>query len=828
MARGDALHDPTLRELVRVGNFKQALKNVDKKLKKHPLDTDLLILKADFLLRNEELDGCQKLLQNLTLRDPPISHSDDIGKVYAIGHGLFQQTDAPPPVFQLEDLWQKAIKTRSNPSDKQALAQRWLAEAIDCDLWSHVAKAAAVLYRLNETNKEDARQFYFLQIVAHWLTKPDPAVKDERMRSLSRQVAMRMLQKAVENSSDDPANTQTIRLTNSSQFALVQELYFRSERHDDLLQLLDSEHLTFSDSSELDEWEREQMRLQVLAKTRRKHGESCLEAATRLLTDALEKNVRWKIEDWSLYDVLVRHCESDQVQGVRTQLEEVVHRFPSARSPRLAQIQLAAKFPAIFFPSPSSSVDTTSTAVSTNRLPQLLLDYLQDFISTHEAAMEARLQFHQFSPEERTAFKNKFNAKLETSPPYDGRSQIRTDQIPLSSPDNLSQNLPDVKEALAFRRAELAIGLPAKPQEATEYLTEVLRLYRYLDVQLMAHNSSSSRDYMRQATILAAQICLQVEHQDPAVNQPPAQSTAATISHEQSPSNPNIASDLSQQLAHQSHKPGLLHAAFIIDRLHYSSATNSDINMLRSSIYISLGVPQKGYEFYQQIKNKEFLFHQVDTKFMTRIATLYPSAAKTGDGIKEIIKHLKQAEEDDRKLRKALKDLAAKNAPALFQSAQALQANQNSMTRLMLIFEARAMARLRGKKGDETFGVPDLDAAVDAARRHPPVPAPTHAPGHPDDPPAPSGAHLAFASYVDAVTDPLRADAKLPAREVWRPEGAEGLSGVERAFCPLLGDLLAARRCGIDGLAAAGVLRVLERLEAGVASLRLPGWTGVP
>ncbi|KAL9081341.1 MAG: hypothetical protein Q9159_007349, partial [Coniocarpon cinnabarinum] len=585
MARGDALHDPTLRELVRVGNFKQALKNVDKKLKKHPLDTDLLILKADFLLRNEELDGCQKLLQNLTLRDPPISHSDDIGKVYAIGHELFQQTDAPPPVFQLEDLWQKAIKTRSNPSDKQALAQRWLAEAIDCDLWSHVAKAAAVLYRLNETNKEDARQFYFLQIVAHWLTKPDPAVKDERMRSLSRQVAMRMLQKAIENSSDDPANTQTIRLTNSSQFALVQELYFRSERHDDLLQLLDSEHLTFSDSSELDEWEREQMRLQVLAKTRRKHGESCLEAATRLLTDALEKNVRWKIEDWSLYDVLVRHCESDH-------------------------------------------------------------------------------------------------------------------------PDNLSQNLPDVKEALAFRRAELAIGLPAKPQEATEYLTEVLRLYRYLDVQLMAHNSSSSRDYMRQATILAAQICLQVEHQDPAVNQPPAQSTAATISHEQSPSNPNIASDLSQQLAHQSHKPGLLHAAFIIDRLHYSSATNSDINMLRSSIYISLGVPQKGYEFYQQIKNKEFLFHQVDTKFMTRIATLYASAAKTGDGIKEIIKHLKQAEEDDRKLRKALKDLAAKNAPALFQSAQALQANQNSMTRLMLIFEARAMARLRGKKGDETFGVP--------------------------------------------------------------------------------------------------------------------------
>lgn len=38
-----ALNDSTLAELIRVKNFKQALKNVDKKLKKQPKDVELLV-----------------------------------------------------------------------------------------------------------------------------------------------------------------------------------------------------------------------------------------------------------------------------------------------------------------------------------------------------------------------------------------------------------------------------------------------------------------------------------------------------------------------------------------------------------------------------------------------------------------------------------------------------------------------------------------------------------------------------------------------------------------------------------------------------------------
>lgn len=40
---GSALNDPALAELLRVNNFKQALKNVEKKLKKQPRDVELLV-----------------------------------------------------------------------------------------------------------------------------------------------------------------------------------------------------------------------------------------------------------------------------------------------------------------------------------------------------------------------------------------------------------------------------------------------------------------------------------------------------------------------------------------------------------------------------------------------------------------------------------------------------------------------------------------------------------------------------------------------------------------------------------------------------------------
>ena len=43
MARGDALSDPALSELVRLKNFKQALKNVEKKLKKQPNSIELQV-----------------------------------------------------------------------------------------------------------------------------------------------------------------------------------------------------------------------------------------------------------------------------------------------------------------------------------------------------------------------------------------------------------------------------------------------------------------------------------------------------------------------------------------------------------------------------------------------------------------------------------------------------------------------------------------------------------------------------------------------------------------------------------------------------------------
>lgn len=60
-------------------------------------------------------------------------------------------------------------------------------------------QAAAVRYKLNDGDVEDGEKYYYWQIVAHWLAVPDPTVTDERLRGLSKQMALRMLEKTVDN-----------------------------------------------------------------------------------------------------------------------------------------------------------------------------------------------------------------------------------------------------------------------------------------------------------------------------------------------------------------------------------------------------------------------------------------------------------------------------------------------------------------------------------------------------------------------------------------------------------------------------------------------------
>lgn len=59
-------------------------------------------------------------------------------------------------------------------------------------------QAAAQLSKLLPEKDDRHRMYYFWQVLGYWLSKPDPSITDERMRTLSRLMATRMLEKAVQ------------------------------------------------------------------------------------------------------------------------------------------------------------------------------------------------------------------------------------------------------------------------------------------------------------------------------------------------------------------------------------------------------------------------------------------------------------------------------------------------------------------------------------------------------------------------------------------------------------------------------------------------------
>ena len=55
-----------------------------------------------------------------------------------------------------------------------------------------------MLSKVDLGSAQDAQKYYMWQIVAQWLTQPPAEVTDERLRGLSKQMAIRMLDKTLE------------------------------------------------------------------------------------------------------------------------------------------------------------------------------------------------------------------------------------------------------------------------------------------------------------------------------------------------------------------------------------------------------------------------------------------------------------------------------------------------------------------------------------------------------------------------------------------------------------------------------------------------------
>ncbi|KAI9718333.1 MAG: hypothetical protein M1828_006735 [Chrysothrix sp. TS-e1954] len=134
------VNDLNLEALLKSRNFKQGLKNIDKKLKKDPGDIRWLVTRACVLYEIEELQEAHRICEDVALRKPPIIDIEHIIAICQLIALLSSRNRILTCATLVEQLWQNAIATQDSTSAKRVFVEEWLDQSVELSLWASVAK----------------------------------------------------------------------------------------------------------------------------------------------------------------------------------------------------------------------------------------------------------------------------------------------------------------------------------------------------------------------------------------------------------------------------------------------------------------------------------------------------------------------------------------------------------------------------------------------------------------------------------------------------------------------------------------------------------------
>ena len=152
------VNDANLEALIESKNFKQALKNVEKKLKKDTKNANLLVRSPVFFLTSDnanrlgqitkacilydygEIDESLRLCKDVTRRKPPVHEIDQVASIYQLSALLSRDPNVLFDLKVIEQLWQNTINVQKNTSARLSVVQEWADQSISISMWAFFAK----------------------------------------------------------------------------------------------------------------------------------------------------------------------------------------------------------------------------------------------------------------------------------------------------------------------------------------------------------------------------------------------------------------------------------------------------------------------------------------------------------------------------------------------------------------------------------------------------------------------------------------------------------------------------------------------------------------
>ncbi|KAL3468340.1 N-acetyltransferase B complex non catalytic subunit-domain-containing protein [Aspergillus heterothallicus] len=339
MSTNDAVfhrRNKQIEDAIDVGNLKQALQLIEKRIKKGEDTLFLKAWKAHILHRHADDAHHQRgITETLALckAEPAVTDLDTLDILYETLQRMSGHEDT------MRSIWERAAKAKPQDIDIQT---RWFEYAFEKDDWKSAQKAAMSL----QNNFPKKRNYYIWAIFLCHLLAVDEA-SSEMDRKLFGTLAYRMVSKAAESVPADPKEllSPPRAIQSAEELLLLVKIFESQGRHSEIVKILESENLGIKSKMVQNDWSFIGVKLSSLEKAEMWiEGLSYTKELLAIPSTEEEKKAIQERDDWAVWHLLVTATRNINSTETTSETQGFIDKFiaaqPKSRNARLAYLDL--------------------------------------------------------------------------------------------------------------------------------------------------------------------------------------------------------------------------------------------------------------------------------------------------------------------------------------------------------------------------------------------------------------------------------------------------------------------------------------------------------
>ncbi|KAL2838147.1 N-acetyltransferase B complex non catalytic subunit-domain-containing protein [Aspergillus pseudodeflectus] len=573
MSTNDAVfhrRNKQIEDAIDVGNLKQALQLIEKRIKKGEDTSFLKAWKAHVLHRHADDTHQQRgITETLALckAEPAVTDLDTLDILYETLQRVGGHEDT------MRSIWERAAKAKPQDLDIQT---RWFEYAFEKDDWKSAQKAAMSL----QNNFPKKRNYYIWAIFLCYLLAVDEESSDMD-RKLFGTLAYRMVSKAAESVPSDPKEllSPPRAIQSAEELLLLVKIYESQGRHSEIVKILDSENLGIKSKMVQSDWSFIGVKLSSLEKAEMwAEGLSYTKELLAIPFTEEEKKAIQERDDWAVWHLLVTATQKINSTGTTSETQKFISEFiaaqPKSRNAQLAHLDLTHSG----FQSGSVMQEDLLSACqgyfdhSKNKL-YCFSDILGYIPSLNEESVVKLLNY---------ASKN--SEQSEGSGPFKGVAVINA-----------------LKLEYCFLMSSNAAKVSREKVE--DFVSRCLKAYRKAERPNQSDAPSTIESQPSDDLCVLAAMGL------------------VRFSSSWSPSKQEEIPDIM-----------LIRAAAILERLIVDSPHNYQCLLLLVRLYLRLGAGSLALKTFSKLSVKQLQFETVAHNLFTRLSTIHPHSAPPIDG----------------------------------------------------------------------------------------------------------------------------------------------------------------------------------------------------